>query len=64
MKKTTKELKQKTLQELIKEENNLRDQITKLELEFKVKAPKDKNTIMKKRKRLAQVLTIFQENNS
>lgn len=59
MTKSLKELKQKTEKELVKEIVVLRDEIARQELEKKVNPQKDTNLITKKRKKLAQVLTIL-----
>lgn len=64
MKKAIKELKQKSDKELLKEQSNLRDEITKLELEKKINPQKDTNIVTKKRIRLAQVLTILNTINN
>lgn len=61
MKKQIKKLKEKTVAELLKEEQVLRRELTKLQLEAKVNAPKDTNFLMKKRKNLANILTILSE---
>lgn len=61
MKKLVKELQSKSLKELITRENSLRQEIGKLGLEFKVSQPKNTNTIFRKRKELAVVLTVLQE---
>jgi len=59
MKKTTKELKDKTLKELEGEIQSLRIDITRLRLQAKSNPPKDTNTLPKKKKRLAVVLTML-----
>lgn len=61
MKKVINELKQKTIKELEQEVNNLRQEIAKLKIETKVNPPKDTNFLVKKRKKLAQLLTILTE---
>lgn len=61
MKKQTKELKEKTVNELEKTVQNLREEIARLRLELKVNPPKDTNLLFKKKKRLAVVLTILTE---
>ncbi len=58
MKKLIKELQNKSLKELIKRENDLRQEIGKLSLEFKVNRPKNVNEIFRKRKELAVILTV------
>lgn len=65
MKKTEiEELKNKTVRELEKEENETRKEIANLRLNFKVNPPKDTNLIIKKRKKLAVILTIIKEKNA
>lgn len=61
MKKLVKELREKPITELVKKENNLRQEIGKMTVEFKVSQPKNTNTIFRKRKELAVVLTVLQE---
>lgn len=61
MKKTVKELRNKTISELEKEAKTLRGELAKLILEAKVKPTKDTNVLIKKRKRLAVILTILGE---
>jgi len=61
MKKVINKLKQKTIKELEQEVNNLRQEIAKLKIETKVNPPKDTNFLVKKRKKLAQLLTILTE---
>lgn len=58
MKKQTKELQGKSWQELDKEAQKLKLEINKLEMEKAVNAPKDTNTIAKKKKTLAVLLTL------
>jgi ribosomal protein L29 len=60
-KKEIEELKTYTVEELKKKVGELREEITKLGLDFKVNPPKDTNTLVKKRKRLAVILTIISE---
>ena len=61
MKKLVKDLRDKSINELMKRENALRQEIGKLTLEFKVSQPKNTNEIFRKRKELAVVLTVLQE---
>lgn len=61
MKKIVAELKQKTVKELLKEVENLRREIAKLKIENKTTPQKDTNLLMKKRKKLAVLLTIIKE---
>lgn len=61
MKKITKTYREKTSKELIKEIYPLREEIAKLQLSFKSNPPKDTNSLMKKRKQLAVLLTILSE---
>ena len=58
MKKITKELQAKSIQELMKDAQSLHSEIAKLQVERKVKPEKDTNLITKKKKRLAVVLTL------
>lgn len=55
------ELRSKTIKELEKEGDEIRKEIAKLQLDFKVNLPKDTNLLVKKRKRLALILTIMNE---
>ncbi|OGK11855.1 50S ribosomal protein L29 [Candidatus Roizmanbacteria bacterium RIFCSPLOWO2_01_FULL_37_12] len=61
MKKISLEFKGKTTGDLEKEAQKLREEIAKLKLEIKVNPPKDTNSLFKKRKRLAVVLTLIGE---
>ncbi len=61
MKKEIKELKSKSLSELEKQALSLREEIAKLKLEIKVNPAKDTNLLMKKRKKLAVILTVTTE---
>jgi ribosomal protein L29 len=61
MKKITKIYREKTSKELMKEIYPLREEIAKLQLSFKSNPPKDTNSLMKKRKQLAILLTILSE---
>ena len=58
MKKLITELTAKTSQELDKEVADLRLEIAKLIVESKAKPQKDTNTIKKKQKRIAYILTV------
>lgn len=59
MKKLTKELTNKTIKELEKQSQMLREELAKLTLNQKVNPVKDTNVTVKKRKELAVVLTIL-----
>jgi len=59
--KDIKEIRQKTVKELEKEAKDLINEISKLRLEIKVNPPKDSNVFMKKKKRLAVILTVLAE---
>lgn len=61
MRKTTKIYSEKTVKELEKETNLVREEIAKLQLSFKSNPPKDTNSLSKKRKQLAVLLTILSE---
>lgn len=61
MKKTTKEFKDKTVIELIKQAQLIREEMAKLKLNFKANLPKDTNVLKKKRKQLAILLTVLAE---
>lgn len=61
MKTIVKELRQKSVQEILKEINKLRQEIAKLRLENKTNPSKDTNLLFKKRKKLAIMLTILKE---
>ncbi len=61
MRKINNEYREKTIKELEKEGQKLRQEIAKLKLEEKVNPAKDTNLLMKKRKRLAVILTLFTE---
>lgn len=61
MKKIIKTYREKTSKELMKEIYPLREEIAKLQLSFKSNPPKDTNSLMKKRKQLAVLLTILSE---
>lgn len=61
MRKIAQELRVKNLQELLKEEEKLREDIAKTSLDFQVNLPKDTNSIYKKKKRLAVLLTLVNQ---
>jgi len=61
MKKTTKIYSGKTVKELEKDAGLIREEIAKLQLSFKSNPPKDTNSIVKKRKQLAVLLTVLSE---
>jgi ribosomal protein L29 len=61
MKKEVEELKQKTIKEIRKEIEKVRQEIAQLKLEQKINPPKDTNILRKKRKKLAVLLTILKE---
>ncbi len=62
MKKTEiEELRNKTIEELMKEKDEMRKEIAKLQLDFKVNRPKETNLLVKKRKKLAVMLTMIGE---
>jgi ribosomal protein L29 len=61
MKKTTKIYIEKTSKELEKEAGLVREEIAKLQLSFKSNPPKDTNSLTKKRKQLAVLLTVLSE---
>ncbi len=63
MKKAAKELRPKTIEELQKEAQTLRDEIAKMTIEKAVKPEKDTNALFKKKKRLAVVLTLINQKN-
>lgn len=61
MKKKNLKLKDKSVDGLEKEVQELREEIAKIKLEFKVNPAKDTNILMKKRKQLAVTLTLIGE---
>ncbi len=61
MKKITKEFKDKTVAELEKQVQSIREEIAKAKLNFKANLPKDTNVLVKKRKQLAVLLTVLTE---
>ncbi|MCR4277334.1 MAG: 50S ribosomal protein L29 [Candidatus Roizmanbacteria bacterium] len=61
MKKTTKIYIGKTSKELEKEVGLLREEIAKSVMSFKSNPPKDTNSLTKKRKQLAVLLTLLSE---
>lgn len=58
MKKYTKELNSKTINELEKMEAAMYEELAKIRLQEKVNPSKDKNLLFKKRKQLAVILTV------
>ncbi|MBI2641248.1 50S ribosomal protein L29 [Candidatus Roizmanbacteria bacterium] len=64
MKKITKELQNKSVKELQKEAEVLRQEIAKLRLESGINPLKDTNVLIKKRKKLAVVLTLLWQKRS
>ncbi len=61
MKKITKTYSEKTSKELVKEAIIIREEIAKMQLSFKSNPPKDTNSLTKKRKQLAVLLTVLGE---
>lgn len=61
MKKITKTYSSKTSKELNMEAVSIREEIAKLQLSFKSNPPKDTNSLTKKRKQLAVLLTVLSE---
>jgi len=61
MRKTTKIYSGKTSKELEKEVGLLREEIAKSVMSFKSNPPKDTNSLTKKRKQLAVLLTLLSE---
>ena len=61
MRKITKIYNDKTVKELEKEVVMVREEIAKLQLSFKSNPPKDTNSLAKKRKQLAVLLTVLGE---
>jgi ribosomal protein L29 len=55
------ELRAKTIRELEKEAEEIRKEIAKLKLDAEVNPLKDTNFLVKKRKRLAVILTLISE---
>ena len=64
MKKIVTELKKKTVKELEKDIQSTREEIAKFRLEAKVNPVKDSNLLVKKKKKLAVLLTVLTEKNS
>jgi len=58
MKNIVKDYAKKSLSDLEKEAQTMREDIAKARLDMKAKPPKDTNIISKKRKRLAVILTL------
>lgn len=61
MRKLRKEIKDKSIADLQQEVLKIREEIGKLSIERKVKAEKDTNLIMKKKKQIAMLLTTLNE---
>jgi len=61
MKKLTKELKSKTIDKLKQEAQEIRTEMAKIRLETKTNPTKDTNLLIKKRTRLAVILTNLNE---
>jgi len=61
MKKITKTYNEKSNKELVKEASLIREEIARLQLSFKSNPPKDTNSLVKKRKQLAVLLTVLSE---
>lgn len=61
MRKIAKTYNGKTDKELEKEARLIREDIAKLQLSFKSNPPKDSNSITKKKKQLAVLLTVLSE---
>lgn len=61
MKKITKIYHGKTSKELVKDADSIREEIAKLQLSSKSNPPKDTNSLVKKRKQLAVILTVLSE---
>lgn len=59
MRKNTKLYSEKSDKELMKEAGVMREEIAKMQLSFKSNPPKDTNTLAKKRKQLAVLLTVL-----
>ncbi len=61
MKINIKEIREKSIKELEKESQKIREEIAKEKLEEKVKSSKNTNALFIKRKKLAVILTILGE---
>ena len=61
MKQLKKDLKEKTIVELEKEAQKIREEVGRLRIEQKVKPQTNTNLIFNKRKQLAMVLTLLNE---
>ena len=61
MRKNTKLYSEKNVKELEKEFIKMREEIAKMQLSFKSNPPKDTNSLAKKRKQLAVLLTVLGE---
>lgn len=56
-------IKDKSVKELQKEVLDLQNEIAKLKLENKINVPKDTNMLVKRKKRIAVLLTVINEKN-
>lgn len=61
MKKSNKDITDKTIMELVKEAHILREELTKLKLERKINVVKNTNLYPVKKNRLAVVLTVLNQ---
>ncbi len=61
MKATTKNLQNKSIGELTKDIDQLRQEILKVKLEKQLNPPKDTNVLFKKKKQLSVLLTIISQ---
>ncbi len=64
MKKIVADLKKKTVKEIEKNIQSTREEIAKFRLEAKVNPVKDSNFLVKKKKKLAVLLTVLTEKSS
>lgn len=64
MKKIITELKKKTVKEIEKDIQLTREEIAKFRLEAKVNPVKDSNLLVKKKKKLAVLLTVLTEKSN
>jgi ribosomal protein L29 len=61
MKKYIKDIRKKTIKEIEKEIVNLKKDIVKSNIEWKINKPKDTNLISNKKKKLAVLMTVLYE---
>lgn len=61
MRKIAKEIQARSIKEIQSDEKILRQELVKLSLDFRVNQPKDVNSVQKKKKRLAVLLTILNQ---